>query len=532
MAIFLTVDKRTVKEIDGCRAFQKRVIESINSDKRLIMAEAPVGAGKSFIVRKMIADKNISRYPVILTFPTKILMDAQVKSLKREIHPVRHWPDEPEAKGEYTIFEYSSDALIRFLKRKPDVFNLNKSEIIHSVLKNHMYSARNNIIVTTPDVLHLIKNNFYNNAKRIKSLLNRAIVVFDEFHLYTGLGNFILLVKWLIETLDARILLLSATPLIPDELQELFNIFPSEIVNFQDSLGGQEDKVFNYPLDIYIEECQYTNKNILIDVLQKYISDLPKPVGIIFDSIFRLRHIKPVLQEVFGSNFQIIEYSGMKKDFYGIDDKTIVLGTSSIEVGVELPLKSLITESAYWTSTIQRIGRVGRFEPATVVMLAKKRFSPYVNNRERMPRDVFENEVIKRVLKDIMGTYVSGEMFRGDSYPFWIIDEKNRDVIYYTESIFSIYNIDSQYYINNWRQLEENKKWKILKEDFVLSDSIVRDILLYEKIFPAYGVVTGTLRHEYEPISVKKSSSELEIKLQNLGISYYFKAGGVYNDEF
>ena len=532
MGIYLKIDKRTVKEENGFRIFQKKVLESITSNRRLIMAEAPVGAGKSFIVKKMITNDRISHFPVILTFPTKILMDTQIKSLKKELSPVKHWPDETDIKSRYTIFEYSSDALFRFLKRNPEVFNLNKSEIIYSVLKNQMYSAKNNIIVTTPDVLHLIKNNFYYNANRIKSLLNGAIVVFDEFHLYTNLANFIPLIKWLIDILDAKILFLSATPIISEELNVLFNTVSSEIIDFRDSIGGAKDKIFNYPLDMYIEECKYTQNNIFLSVVQKYISNLPMPLGIIFDSVFRLRHIKSILQKNFGREFNLIEYSGMKKESTKIDDKTIVLGTSSIEVGVELPLKSLITESAYWTSAIQRIGRVGRFEPASVVILTKKRFSPFVSEGEKLTRSFFENEVLKRALKDTIGTFVSGEMFRGDSYPFWVIDEDTKDVIYYTESIFSIYNIDPQYYINNWRQLDEQNKRDILKKDFSLKDFVVEEILLKEKIFPAYGVVKGRLRQEYEPIIVKKGNIELEISLKNQRVSYYFKLGGLYKDDF
>jgi len=167
-----------------------------------------------------------------------------------------------------------------------------------------------------------------------------------------------------------------------------------------------------------------------------------------------------------------------------------------------------------------------------VVILTKKRFSPFVSEGEKLTRSFFENEVLKRALKDTIGTFVSGEMFRGDSYPFWVIDEDTKDVIYYTESIFSIYNIDPQYYINNWRQLDEQNKRDILKKDFSLKDFVVEEILLKEKIFPAYGVVKGRLRQEYEPIIVKKGNIELEISLKNQRVSYYFKLGGLYKDDF
>jgi len=527
----LRIDKRTVKEVNGLRIFQKSTLESIKSNKRLIMVEAPVGAGKSYIVRKMIGDEKISQFPIILTFPTKILMDSQITALKKELYPIKHWPDNYNVNSTYTIFEYSSNSLIRHLRKNPELNHLNKSEIIYSVLKNHFFSAKNNIIVTTPDVLHLIKNNFYKNSTRIKSILKGAIVVFDEFHLYTNLKNFIPLVEWLINTLDSKILFLSATPLLPNELNNLFNLYSSELIEFQSSTGGPYDKIFNYPISLHIEEVEYTKNEAFLSALQKYIPKLPKPLGIICDSIFRLRHIKPMLQREYRS-FNLVEWSGMKKDTTKIDEKTIVIGTSSIEVGIELSLKSLITEVAYWTSAIQRIGRVGRFEPATVVLLTRKRFAPFIENKSHISRTFFENEILKRVLKDSIGTVVSGEMFRGDSYPFWIIDEVTKDVIYYNESIFSIYEIDSHYYINNWRLLDEKDKKLFLKEDLNLKEHVIENILFHEKVFSSYGVLTGRLRQRYEPINVKKGTTELEINMKNEGISYYFKLDGAMKDDF
>lgn len=201
----LSVEQRTVKEEDGLRPFQKETLKSLQSATRLIIVEAPVGSGKSYIIRRIVEDEHLAGRPIILTYPTKILMNAQVSALKREFKNMRHWPDEPEVAGEITLFEYSSDALVRHLKKHPDIIRLDKSELIQHVLRSHQFSSPRNIIVTTPDVLHIIKKSWYRGTQRLEALLKKAIVVFDEFHLYTGLRNFAPLIEWLVDSIADKI---------------------------------------------------------------------------------------------------------------------------------------------------------------------------------------------------------------------------------------------------------------------------------------------------------------------------------------
>ena len=65
---------------------------------------------------------------------------------------------------------------------------------------------------------------------------------------------------------------------------------------------------------------------------------------------YAIRHIMPIIKREFGTNSNIIEYSGFIKDTPTLDDNTILVGTSSIEVGINMAFKSLITEVSYWTS--------------------------------------------------------------------------------------------------------------------------------------------------------------------------------------
>lgn len=175
---------RTVKEQNNIRPFQKATLDALCLVKaNLIIVEAPVGAGKSYIVRRIFEDESLAGHPIILIYPTKILMNAQIYALKKELLNIWYWPDEPEVSAELTLFEYSTDALIRYIRNHPEIVRLDKSEIIGQVLRSHQFLSRKNIIVTTPDVLHLIKKGFYRGSQRLEALLNKTIVVFDEFHL-------------------------------------------------------------------------------------------------------------------------------------------------------------------------------------------------------------------------------------------------------------------------------------------------------------------------------------------------------------
>jgi len=516
----ISVMPRFVKGQNGLRPFQKDILNALQSQFKLIIVEAPVGAGKSYIIRKLIEDDRLSGFPIILTYPTKILMNVQINALKKEFVNIRHWPDEPDVSGELTLFEYSTDALIRYLKDNPDIMRLDRSEIIGQVLRSHQFLSRKNIIITTPDVLHIIKKGFYRSSQRLEALLNKAIVVFDEFHLYTGLTNFAPLVEWLADSVAHKIIFLSATPTITEEMQRVYQKYTTDKIEFKGSVGGESDTIFNYPLNLYIEECKYTRTDVMLEQLRKFLPILQKPIAVIFDSVFRLRHLRPILEREFGKQFNILEYSGMKKDNISFNEKTVILGTASIEVGVEMPIKSLITEASYWTSAVQRLGRVGRLERGEVVLLSRKRLTPFLGNRNSLTRVELEQDVLKNALKEASGAMVSGEMFRGDSYPFIVIDKKNNLVMPYTEAIFCMFDIDDDF-IQNWQKMDLHQKRGLLKE-YGLSHEKIEDILLRDRLFQFWGVVKGQLKSEYENITVKHEDSNLIIYLSNSGKHYYF----------
>lgn len=519
----LNIMPRTVKEISGMRPFQKSTLDALDANAKIIVVEAPVGAGKSHIVRQVI---DHWEGPVVLTYPTKILMESQKASLKSEFPDSVIWPFEKgiPRNDAPTIFYYSSDTMISWLKLQNADYHLDRSELIHKVFSQQFYASRNNILLTSPDVLHILYNmEAYRGSQRLKSFLTKALIVFDEFHLYVGLKHFPKLILNLFESGIGKIILLSATSVVSEEIKILMQKYGAVWVDFSESIGAPDDKTFNYPLRVEFVNCRYTRRDILIEILKKYIPMLPKPLAIIVDSVFRLRHVLPALRKEFGADWEIVEYSGFAKEQLKMDDETILVGTSSIEVGINMVFKSLITEASFWTSAIQRIGRAGRFCEGDVVVLTTKNITPYIeDDNATITRDALENDILKGAFKDIKMSYVCGDMFRGDSYNFLLYDVSTKRLTAYSESIFAMFEMTNR--VSDWQTLSMERK-KIILERYTNSDEEITEILLRDRVFPFWGLVEGRLRDKYERILTHAEDDELTIICEESNTKFTFDRG-------
>jgi len=194
-----------------------------------------------------------------------------------------------------------------------------------------------------------------------------------------------------------------------------------------------------------------------------------------------------------------------------------------------MPIKSLITEASYWTSAVQRLGRVARFEPGKAVLLTRKRIMPFLSDQDTLTRFELEQQVLKSALKETSGIIVSGEMFRGDSYPFIVIDRGNNNfTMPYSEAIFSMFDIDDEF-VTNWQKMNTRQKRQIL-EGYELDNKIIEDLLLRDSIFQFWGVLKGKLKSEYENITTKLMDDSLVIHLDSSGKTYYFDRGMLPNE--
>ncbi len=508
------------RKSNGLSPFQEDVINSFGREK-IIFLNAPVGSGKSFIARKLLESKAYERTPIVFIYPTKVLMECQVSSLIKEIKKpgVRVWPIDELEKARINLLLYSTDSLVQYLKKTGNTIFENRSSLLMKLFSDLNWFSKFGAIVTSPEVIHLMKEKIYKEANRLLSFLQNSTFIFDEFHCYYGLQTFSDMVDFICEKLNGRIILLSATPIVDGNLQEILAKYDHKTIDFYEhSAGTRSDVCFNYNLDVEIDSFNYARLDLTMEKLIDVIPGIEKPAVIIFDSVFRLRHFKRLIGDnVKFNKCKFIEWSGMKKDYRPtLDNDTIVLGTSSIEVGIDMKFKSGIIEARYWPSAIQRIARVGRKADGNIILFARKDFSPFIKS-DVYDRTDFEENLLKNVLSNPRESLSDGMSFRGTSYNFLIKDNDLNEFFCYNENLFAMYDIEDEY-IDDWRGLTTQEKRDVLFDFGLNTDDKVNDLLLRDLIIPFWGVVKGHLKNSYEYLDhsdiegPNKNRDELVIK--------------------
>jgi CRISPR-associated helicase Cas3 len=519
-----SVSPRFVKQEGPLRPFQFETIKAIkDSSARLLLVEAPVGSGKSHLFSVLLNDSYFERKPLIFTYPTKILMEAQIGSMRNSFINLFVYPPDKFSADGINLFFYSSSSLVKLLESQDSNADLNRSEILAKAFKELGWYGRRSAIVTSPDVLYLLVNKeAYRASKRLQNFLQGAIFFFDEFHLYANLQHFYELVEVLLGGIASKVVLLSATPYYQrQEMETLSAKYEMLMISFDQSIGNEDDFMFNYPLEVEVYAYKYTDRWKTLSLLKDLIPRLKKPMAVIFDSVFRLRHLKRALEAEFSRLFDIREWSGMQKDKFLLNDKTVILGTSAIEVGIDMDFKTLITEVSYWTSAIQRIGRVARKSAGKVVILTNRDFAPYLEEAKELSRDSFEEKILMKVLKDPVGYQVAGEMFRGDSYNFILVDAETGEAFPYSESLFAMYEVDDL--INDWRALSIAEKLDGLRDFGIRDRSQIDWFMNYDRLFPFWGVVKGRLSNAYYRVDTRYDPDEGELLVSGKENHYFYK---------
>ena len=111
-------------------------------------------------------------------------------------------------------------------------------------------------------------------------------------------------------------------------------------------------------------------------------------------------------------------------------------------------------------------------------------------------------------------------MFRGDSYPFALIDSDTGEAEFYDGTIFSMFEMTDAL-IEHWRMLvlEENRKEL---RDLDIPRRAADTIILRDRVFPLLGVLKGRLQPDYVRVYTKRHDDDVEIIA---GQSYYFDKG-------
>jgi CRISPR-associated helicase Cas3 len=506
---------RKAKVLDGgFHPFQKQTLDSLFNHNSIVLSEAPVGSGKSRIVREAL--NRITDRPIVLTYPTRILLQAQIASLQTEMKGLTVLPWNRPVSNVPMLFEYSGATLLRLARERKQFQD--RSQLLLQLFSQITDVADHVRAVMTPDVLHLIVTmGFYKDSRHIQRHLMGGVFIFDEFHLYFDLGHFVSLVRNIMERLEGTVVLLSATPLMNAQLRALMEERQGTVIGFSGSSADplEPGRVFNQLLNLNVREgFRLQDLRAEAELFEEILMTCEKPAAVIIDSVFRLRHlIELVRARLRSANLSIHEWSGEKKEEVSLGTNTVILGTSAIEVGIDLDFKTLVMEASTWASAVQRLGRAGRRSPGTVHLITRKRFMGLLDGKDEMDRSAFENEVLLNVFsysdpdEEKLAASAAGEMFRGDSYSFALYDVDRSEAYFADEAMFARYAILDPGN-EEWRVLSAADKRKELQRHMKLPSAWVEEILLRDRVFPFWGVLKGKLRDRWEKTVVRRHARD------------------------
>ncbi|HBE16639.1 MAG TPA: type I-D CRISPR-associated helicase Cas3' [Cyanobacteria bacterium UBA11149] len=316
----------------------------------------------------------------------------------------------------YTLAMYPTNELARDQEKQvagykakfkpeydPQIYRLNAAILEDFIQTNKLSSklaglcdrADNaEILLTNPDIFHYIHDFRYlrrnqegkgDNANRLFAKIddNYQLFLFDEFHVFssaqtTSIFNAILLIK---HTLPGKkFLFLSATPndLLEDFLAKAglrYRIIDPVKQGAYQFTPGDNWRQINYPIRLNFPQKLEPNlrssydwivENAETTILQFFQEHPGSKGAIILNSIAAVKKLVPRFKEIFEPlGLKVRENTGLTGETEkskSVTEADLLLGTSTIDVGVDFQINFLVFEAADAGNFIQRFGRLGRHE--------------------------------------------------------------------------------------------------------------------------------------------------------------------------
>lgn len=341
----------------------------------VIFNTAMTGDGKSLAAYLRALQED---FPVMGLYPTNELARDQMRQIENYIE--RFQPtDKPR------INRLSGSELELYAEQE------GRSKAV--AIDTRTYNS--DILLTNPDIFHYLHRGAYltpyDNPDKLWNYIDKRfnLFLFDEFHVFAApqiasVLNTMLLIRR--TNRNKRYLFLSATP--DEELLKKLDKagFQTKLIdpiaegkyNFPDT--QQEAKLLidqgwrHISREIYLSfidlESSFQASEIWLkenkELVLKYFQQYPYSKGaIILNSIASVKRLVPIFRELFEPHgLTVGENTGLSGTQIKADSlkSDLVLGTSTIDIGVDFKISFLIFESSDTGNFIQRLGRLGRHD--------------------------------------------------------------------------------------------------------------------------------------------------------------------------
>lgn len=421
---------------------------------------------------------------------------------------------------DYTLALYPTNELardqekqVRSYKEKflpesdPQIYRLNAA-ILDEFVATHKLSSKlvalidrsdnSEILLTNPDIFHYIHDFRYlrrnkdrqgDNADRLFSKIdsNYNLTVVDEFHVFSSpqivnIFNAILLIK---HTLPGKkFLFLSATP--SELLQEFlakadlrYRIIAPDREDAYRFESTENWRQINQPIELRFPQNLEPNLRSTYDwivenaetTILKFFQDNPNSKGaIVLNSIAAVKKLLPLFKAIFEPvGFKVRENTGLTGETEksrSVEEADLLLGTSTIDVGVDFKINFLVFEAANAGNFIQRFGRLGRHEGFT-------KYQAYT----------------------LLPNFIVARLFEVENHP--LQDRETYDRITFSQAIRDRYS-----YINEFKQYPQ--RWGAIQSACVYSE-----LLRLKNQYPEAAINFGTDIQRALNVSVKKKFGQI-----------------------
>ncbi len=357
------------------------------------------------------------REGAVFVYPTNALIEDQERSIRdlaeaEDVVITSLTPETAHAKygaEQVILVRVDADRLEAFAKsygfRKRDG-SLDKGRALAEVLR----LDKPKIVLINPDILYLVYTLAYRqSAESVATLQAYQTLVFDEFHLYGGVelahALFLIHLARALHTFK-RVLLLSATPdaQTREWIDRLLSpyVIDANTVTARPATGQRQ---VAHPITL---QCVNRGTDVVetagaqILALRETLAALraqstsPEyiPGVVILNSVVNAIELEDWLVANGFAREEIASVRGLvSRAARDVRGKTLVVGTSAIEVGIDFKCDYLIFEAGDAAGFMQRFGRVGRHQPGTAYLLEGNRVAGALAQHTDISRNDLEQQV-------------------------------------------------------------------------------------------------------------------------------------------
>ena len=357
------------------------------------------------------------REGAVFVYPTNALIEDQERSIRQlaeaeGVAIASLMPETAQAKygaEQVVLVRVDAERLEAFAKayhfRKPDG-SWDKGRGLGEVLR----LDKPKIVLVNPDILYLVYTLAYrHSAESVATLQAYQTLVFDEFHLYGGveLAHVLFLIH-LAQALHTfkRVLLLSATPDAQTRkwIERLLGpyVIDASTTTARPASGQRQ---VAHPVNL---QCVNRGTDVVetasaqILALRGTLRGLRAqsadpdyiPGVVILNSVVNAIELEDLLVAKGFARDEIASVRGLaSRAARDVRGKTLVVGTSAIEVGIDFKCDYLIFEAGDAAGFMQRFGRVGRHQPGTAYLLESSRVAESLAAQTEISRNDLEKQV-------------------------------------------------------------------------------------------------------------------------------------------